>query len=247
MTTTAATTATPPAAVTNTTLATDATKTAASATALNGTFNNFLTLLTTQLKNQDPLNPMDSAQFTNQLVAFSGVEQQINTNQKLDNLLALQLNTASTVGLGYVGMDITYTSAEANYDGAAPVNINYSMPSDASTLKVNVYDASGNLVRSMDGAKATGGQQVVWDGKDDSGNAVAAGTYSINVAAADANGQPITAATAVNGTVRGIETQNGSIYLLVGSRAVPLTSVIQAVKPDASTTSTTTPTSTSTT
>lgn len=218
----------------------DAQKTNASAIKLNGDFNNFLTLLTTQLQNQDPLNPMDSTEFTNQLVSFSGVEQQINTNQKLDNLLALQLNTASNVGLGYVGLDITYTSAEASYNGTNPISIRYGLSQDATTLKVNIYDETGNIVRSMDGGTGSGPQMVSWDGKDNDGNAMPAGTYSINVAAADAEGKTISATTAVSGTVRGIETQNGAVYLLVGERAVPLTSVIQATQPATVTPDTTT-------
>src|SRR5262249_32024485 len=69
-------------------------------------FAQFLTLLTTQLQNQDPLNPMDSAQFTNQLVMFSQVEQQINANQKLDSLVALGVSNGLSAALGYVGLDV---------------------------------------------------------------------------------------------------------------------------------------------
>ena len=106
--------------VTLTSTATSAAKTQAQSVKLAEDFTQFLTLLTTQLQNQDPLNPMDSTEFTNQLVQFSQVEQSINTNQKLDDLLALQLGGLSTVALGYVGMDVTYTSTEMNWDGAHP-------------------------------------------------------------------------------------------------------------------------------
>lgn len=73
-------------------------------------FDQFLNLLTTQLQNQDPLNPMDSNEFTNQIVQFSQVEQAINTNQKLDSLVSLQLASISGAALNYVGMDISYRS-----------------------------------------------------------------------------------------------------------------------------------------
>lgn len=226
-------------AVTNTALNVDASKTNASVTTLSKDFNQFLTLLTTQLQNQDPLNPMDSAQFTQQLVAFSGVEQQINTNQKLDNLLALQLNTASNVGLGYVGMDVTYSSAEMNHAAGASDTINYTLASDATNLKINIYDETGTLVRSMEGGKiSTVANKIVWDGKDQDGNALPAGTYGVQVAASDADGKTIATSTAVTGRVQGIETQDGNIFLLVGDRAVPLNAVIQAVKPATSTTTT---------
>ena len=82
-------------------------------------FSQFLTLLTTQLQNQDPLSPMDSTEFTNQLVQFSQVEQQINSNKKLDNLVQLQLASVSNVALGYVGLDISYISAASPVSSGA--------------------------------------------------------------------------------------------------------------------------------
>lgn len=219
--------------VTLSSAANSASKTQAQSVKLAEDFNQFLTLLTTQLQNQDPLNPMDSSEFTNQLVQFSQVEQSINTNQKLDDMLALQLGSLSTVALGYVGMDVTYTGTEMNWDGTNPVSINYALEKNASVLKANVYDESGKLVRSMDAPKAAGGQKVSWDGKDNNGNVMAAGTYSIKVEAADNDQKPISVTTAVSGHVRGIEAQDGVIFLLIGERAVALNNVIQAVNPSA--------------
>lgn len=205
-------------------------------------FSQFLTLLTTQLQNQDPLNPMDSTEFTNQLVQFSQVEQSINTNKKLDSLVALQLGTISSTALGYVGMDITYTSAEVNWDNAGPVSIHYGLAEQASVAKVNIYKEDGTtLVRTLDAPKSPGAQKVEWDGKDANGNLMEPGTYAIKLDAADKDGKPITTSTAVNGRVRGIETQDGVVYLLVGERAIALGSVINAsVKETKTTTDTTT-------
>lgn len=219
--------------VTLSSAANSASKTQAQSVKLAEDFNQFLTLLTTQLQNQDPLNPMDSSEFTNQLVQFSQVEQSINTNQKLDDMLALQLGSLSTVALGYVGMNVTYTGTEMNWDGTSPVSINYALEKNASVLKANVYDESGKLVRSMDAPKAAGGQKVSWDGKDNNGNVMAAGTYSIKIEAADNDQKPISVTTAVSGHVRGIEAQDGVIFLLIGERAVALNNVIQAVNPSA--------------
>lgn len=215
--------------VTLTAAAQSAAKTQNQSVKLGQDFNQFLNLLTTQLMNQDPLNPMDSSEFTNQLVQFSQVEQSINTNQKLDDMLALQLGSLSTVALGYVGMDVTYTSTEMNWDGTRPIDINYALEKTASILKVNVYDEkTGTLIRSMDAPKAAGGQKAQWDGKDNSGNIVAPGTYNLKIEAADNDQKPISVSTAVSGNVRGIESQNGVIFLLVGERAIALNSVIQA-------------------
>lgn len=217
--------------VTLTGAAASAQKTQVQSVKLAEDFNQFLTLLTTQLMNQDPLDPMDSTEFTNQLVQFSQVEQSINTNQKLDDMLALQLGSLSTVALGYVGMDVTYTSTEMNWDGAKPVTINYALEKNASVLKLNIYDEAGTLVRSMDAPKAAGGQKVAWDGKDNAGNVLAEGTYKLKIDAADNDQKPITVSTAVSGNVRGIEAQNGVIFLLVGERAIALNTIIQATNP----------------
>lgn len=218
--------------VTLTGAAANATKTANQSVKLADDFSDFLNLLTTQLQNQDPLSPMDSTEFTNQLVQFSQVEQGINTNQKLDDLLSLQLSGLSSSMLGYVGLDVTYTSAEMNYDGTNPVDIHYGLAGDAAVLKVNVYDETGkNIVRSMDAPKTTGTHDVTWDGKDNSGNVMEPGTYTVKVEAADKDQKPITVSTAVSGHVRGVESQDGVIFLLIGERAVALNNVIQAVQP----------------
>lgn len=208
--------------------------TANQAVTLAEDFSQFLQLLTTQLQNQDPLSPMDSTEFTNQLVQFSQVEQQINSNQKLDNLVQLQLASISTVALGYVGMDISYLSAEANFDGSTPVTINYSQSKVASQAKINIYDATGALVFSESAPNAAGRHEFVWDGKTTGGQALEPGTYTVSIDAVDAEeGKPIDIQTAVSGNVRGIETQNGVIFVLVGERAVPLSSILQARVPDA--------------
>lgn len=228
------------AATTTTGVAQQAAATAQQSATLASDFSDFLQLLTIQLQNQDPLSPMDSTEFTNQLVQFSQVEQQINSNKKLDSLLALQLSAASTVGLGYVGMDISYTSSEMNYDGTEPVTINYALSSEASSAKVNIYNSDGDLVYSADAPKDAGNNKIVWDGAMSNGLTADAGTYTIRIDALDQDGEAIDNTTAVTGRVRGIETQNGVIYVLVGERAVPMSSIINATVPAATTQETTT-------
>ena len=162
---------------------------------------------------------------------FSQVEQQINSNQKLDSLLALQLSSISSVALGYVGMDISYVSAEMNYDGSTPVDINYALSSEAVTCKVHIYDEEGELVYSGDAPRDTGTNKVTWDGKDTNGNNVEQGTYTVAIDALDINGEPIDNSTVVTGRVRGIETQNGVVYVLVGDRAVSISNIVNATLP----------------
>jgi flagellar basal-body rod modification protein FlgD len=217
--------------VTLTGAANNAQKTAVQSQKLAGDFTDFLTLLTTQLQNQDPLNPMDSTEFTNQLVQFSQVEQSINTNQKLDALVAMQLNNASSIALGYVGMDVSYPSTELAFDGATPVKVNYSLSTAAATAKITVVNQAGDVVYTGDAPKLSGLNTLAWDGTMSNGLKAPAGTYGIKIGAIDADGKSIDTQTIVSGRVKGIETQNGIVHVLVGERAVPVTSIINAVVP----------------
>ena len=211
-------------------------KTATQKATLAADFDQFLTLLTTQLQNQDPLNPMDSNDFTNQLVQFSQVEQQINTNQKLDSLLSLQLSSSISAALGYVGLDASYVSNEMNYDGEKPVSISYSLAAQAKTAKMTILDGDGNKVLTKDIGLETGRQNYTWDGKDEYGQKMAAGTYTVKIDALDANNKTVTSTVVVNGNVRGVETQDGQILLLVGERSVPMANILNASVPKTTTT-----------
>lgn len=195
-------------------------------------FDDFLILLTTQLQNQDPLNPMDSTEFTNQIVQFTQVEQAINMNQKLDNLVSLQLSTIASTGLQYVGMNISYVSAEMDFDGTTPIDITYALGEQASSAKINIYDEAGELVYTGDASKAVGQNKFKWNGEHMGGGTAEEGTYTVEIAAFDGAGDPIDVTTVVSGMVRGIETQNGVIYLLVGDRAVPVGNVLNASLPE---------------
>ncbi len=207
-------------------------RTAASQGKLADDFSEFLTLLTTQLQNQDPLSPMDTTEFTNQLVLFSGVEQQINSNQKLDDLISLQLNNAFSSTLNYVGMDVSYISAEANYDGETPVKINYALDEQARTSQIVIRDEGGKTIFTADASKDVGSHEFIWDGSQDGGGFAPAGTYSINVDALNADDEFIQNTTVVSGRVRGVETQNGQMFVLVGERAVAVSNILNASTPD---------------
>jgi flagellar basal-body rod modification protein FlgD len=200
-------------------------KTALASSKLADDFSQFLTLLTVQLQNQDPLSPMDSTEFTNQLVAFAGVEQQINSNQKLDSLVALQLNDALSGAQSYVGKTVSYVSSEFDYTGE-PMKVKYSMPSEAVTSKINILDETGKVVYSTEGGKTAGAHNFTWDGTLTSGGKAGPGTYEISIDAADSNEEPIEVTSVVNGRVRGTEMQNGQVFLLVGERAVAISTVI---------------------
>lgn len=213
-------------------LTTDAQKTTASKASLSQDFDDFLQLLTTQLQNQDPLNPMDSNEFTNQLVQFSQVEQQINSNQKLDSLLALQMSSATSTALGYVGMNASYISSEIYFDGDRPTNIIYSLAEVADKATMRIIDENGDTVYTKDVDTVIGKNEVTWDGKDSNGQTVDKGSYTVYIDALNQEGQSISSTIVTQGRVRGIETQDGTIMLLIGDRAVSIANVLNAELPE---------------
>ena len=205
-------------------------KTASSSNKLADDFSQFLNLLTTQLQNQDPLSPMDTSEFTNQLVLFSGVEQQINSNQKLDSLVSLGLANSFTSSLSYVGMEVSYLSSDLHFDGSRPVNINYALDGTAVESKISILNADGEEVFS-DNAALSGTDSFTWDGTLDAGGKAEPGTYQVRINALDIDNKPVKATTVVDGRVEGIETQNGTIFLLIGERAVSVSNVLNANVP----------------
>ena len=200
----------------------------------------FLTLLTTQLQNQDPLEPMDSSEFTNQLVQFSQVEQQIRTNSQLEDLVTLQDLSLTSIALGYIGMNVeiegdTFDYASGNYEFA------YNIPAGGSTdTTIKIYDEDGQLVRSYQGDIAQGKHKIVWDGKDDFGNDVNAGKYNIEVVALDGEGEPLqNVKTHITVMVDGVETVDGQLVLTGGDLYIPYSAIYAASIPGAPTNPTT--------
>lgn len=194
-------------------------------------FSQFLQLLTVQLQNQDPLSPMDSNEFTNQLVQFTQVEQSINTNTKLDDLVSLQLGNSVTAALGYVGLDIQYVSAEIALEAGEPSTVRYSLNGAATASTINIFNEEGNLVYSAEAEKSAGAHEFIWNGKDLVNNDLPSGTYVVRVDSTDANDSAVTTTTVVQSHVKGIEQQNGIVYALVGERAVPISDILNAVQP----------------
>ena len=190
-----------------------ASSTSTSATTLGTNLNTFLNILTQQLKHQDPTNATDPNQFTQELVQFAGVEQQLNANKKLDTLISLQQGNGSvSAALGYVNQ---YVEAKTTA-GKVPLQdskaeIGYTLPSDASTVKITIKDAKGNTVNTLDGVKTKGLDYISWNGKDSTGTQLADGAYSFTIAATDANGNAIaTTDQRIVGKVTGVTSNSDS-------------------------------------
>ncbi len=215
--------------VSNNTPTSDEAKTASATKGLGDNFETFLTMLTTQMKNQDPLKPMDTNDMTKQLVDFANVEQNIGTNSRLDKLLKLQGASTASTNLAYLNRTVAYEGDTFQYaDGMAQAPLGYELASAAKSVRVDILDSQGRLVRSMKGETSAGTKHAVtWDFKDDNGNKVQPGTYRMNVApVSEKKDDTIKATTYTFGAVSGIGTnKDNETVLTVGSSEVPLSSV----------------------
>ena len=194
---------------------------------LASNFETFLSLLTSQLKNQDPLSPVDSNQFTAQLTQMAGVEQQLLTNELLKSLVSAQGGGDLASASNYIGKDATAAwSATKFKDGKA--DWSYEVASNADSVKLEVLDGSGNVVWSGDApAKTTGVHEFSWDGDATTGNdGQEDQVYTLKVVAKDAAGGAIDAQVLTRGRITGVEMYDGEAYLTVGNSILPLSSVI---------------------
>ncbi|WP_022697026.1 flagellar hook assembly protein FlgD [Euryhalocaulis caribicus] len=191
---------------------------------LANNFETFLTLLTEQMKNQDPLNPLESTEFMTQLVQFSGVEQQIKQNESLETMIGLQYAAAFGSTASYLGREATVFSNQSPLiDGQAKWS--YNLPQDAAENKLVVTDEKGRVVFETEGALESGDHEFVWDGTDNNGDPLEDGVYTMKVTALNEDGDKITARTTVTGRVTGADFTGAEPALLIGDLRVALGSV----------------------
>ena len=194
-------------------------------TRLASSFDTFLKLLTSQLKNQDPLSPLDSNQFTQQLVQMTGVEQQIFSNDLLKQLVS---NSGSTVSqaVSVIGKDIQASVPTSGLSGGK-ANWNYKLDRAATDVKLEVLDSNGKIVHAEAATdNAAGDHTLSWNGKDLSGSQLPdGGAYTLRVTAADSSHAPVTSSVSIKGRVTAVEQSNGAILLSVGGAKIPFSSV----------------------
>ncbi len=171
---------------------------------LAGNFQTFLTLLTTQLQNQNPLDPLDTNQFTQQLVEFASVEQQLKTNDQLTTLVSLQQTTEATQALGFVGKTAVVsgnTAALTNSQATWELDI----PSNA-TVNLTIANSQGqNVFTGSYAANAGNGQPFTWNGQGNDGTQWPDGQYTLTATTTDSSGNAVAIATEVGGTVSSVD------------------------------------------
>ncbi len=194
---------------------------------LASNFQTFLSLLTTQLKNQDPLSPVDSNEFTAQLTQMAGVEQQLLTNDLLTGLLKAQQGDGLTGAAQYIGKDATAVWAATRFeDGEA--NWSYELAADATDATLQVLDASGKVVWSGPAPDKTNGMHdFKWDGKTTGGGQVDdGGVYTLKVVAKDGAGKAVDSQVLIRGRVTGVEMYDNTPFVIIGKSIMPVSSLI---------------------
>jgi len=189
-----------------------------------GNFQSFLTLLTTQLQNQNPLDPLDTNQFTQQLVEFAGVQQQLNTNDSLSTLVSLQQTTQSTEALAYVGKTAvvkgntaTMTNSLADWELSIPT---------ASVMDVSIASSTGQTVFTGSFSVAAGNNQpFAWNGQGNDGTQFPDGNYTLTATAKDSSGNTVAITSAVAGTVSSVDLTQSPPLLTIGGQTFTVSQV----------------------
>jgi len=184
-------------------------------TMIASNFTTFLTLLTTQLKNQNPLDPLDTNQFTQQLVQFAQVEQQMKSNDQLQTLVSLQQSAQATAAVSYVGSTVVLDGSSTQMTNSlATWNLNVSKPA---TATITIQDSTGQTVYTGKAALNPGGQTFTWNGIGPNGAHYPDGTYKLTATAVDANNQNVPVAAEIQGTVDSVDmTQNPPVLTVAG-------------------------------
>ena len=197
--------------------------------------DDFLKLLITQMQNQDPLNPLSGSDYAAQLAQFSSVEQLSNINTNLTQ--SLQQNQLLTQSIGnslaatLIGKDIRATGNSFAYTGSQNQQIGYTLSTNAATASVGIYDSTGTLVKTFKNSGSDAGDHsLTWDGTDDNGTHLAAGTYTFKVTAADDKGSAVTSSSFTIGTIDGVRYKSDGAYFLINGAEVSLSDVLEILQ-----------------
>jgi flagellar basal-body rod modification protein FlgD len=192
--------------------------------------DDFLTLLVSQLQNQDPLNPSDPTEFVSQLAQFSSLEQLMNVNGNLEAIQDYQNSLNRSMATSLFGKSIVATGNAFELEDGQPTSISFTLPETADSGTVNIYDSAGNFIFELEPEDWSAGEHSIeWDGTDGNGNSFSSGVYLFDVQAVDASGKSIEVETHIKGKVTGAKYIKGNVYLTLNEKIVPLSSVIEVI------------------
>lgn len=190
---------------------------------LSANYELFISMLTTQIQNQDPLDPLDSAEYTNQLVQYSSVEQSIQTNQKLEEMISLLSGNQASAYVNYIGTEVSAAGGTAMLDGGQ-AKWEYDVLEDAEGT-VEILNEYGKVVYSGDIKLDAGGGTFTWDGKTSEGGTAPKGAYTIQLDVKDAGGIAEPVSIEVSGVVDEVDISGTKPFLRIGEISVPISAV----------------------
>jgi flagellar basal-body rod modification protein FlgD len=203
--------------------------TAGSISSLEDNYDLFLSVLTAQIQNQNPLDPTDASEMTNQLVNYSQVEQQILTNDFLQNLVLSTNNESAAVAIGMVGMEVTYNGEDLDFESGDTLDWSFDVPEDCDSLVAQVVNENGDVVYSEDLSTASGDQSFSWDGTLSNGGTASDGTYSLQFVAKDSSGGELEINVECTSTVTMVDWSSGTPKLVMeNGQIVSLSDVVTA-------------------
>src|SRR3954451_5664073 len=200
-------------------------------TGIADNFQTFLTLLTTQLQNQNPLDPLDTNQFTQQLVQFAGVEQQLKSNDQLKSLIDIEKSAQSTQALVYVGNTVAVDGSTAQFDKSATWN--FTSEKDT-TATITITSSTGQTAFTGSYALKQGNSSFLWDGKGNDGVQWPAGTYTMTATGKDSSGNSVAISTEVQGIVDSVDLTASPPLLSIGGQSYTTDKIKRVVRQTAS-------------
>ena len=219
--------------VTATSTGTSSTSSTLSNTSLANNFQTFLTLLTTQLQNQNPLDPLDTNQFTAQLVQFAGVEQQLRQNDQLATLVNLEKTAQSTAALSYVGYTAVVDGSKAPFDGTNAAAWTLKVPNDTNAT-ITITNSTGQTVFSGNYSVQQGNATFAWAGKGNDGTQWPAGNYTLNAGGKDSTGNNVAIPSEVQGVVDSVDLTASPPLLSIGGQTYTTDQIKRVVRPGSS-------------
>jgi flagellar basal-body rod modification protein FlgD len=207
----------------------------------------FLTLLVTQLKNQDPLNPDDPTEFTAQLAQFSSLEQLTNLNESMTGLVTSTDNATKLSALSLIGKQVTFTGSSFKYNGE-PVQLGYTLDGPASEVQLLIQDSNGKTLQTLNGTELTkGNHPLTWNGLDQNGNKMPSGSYKVVIQAKGVDSTGVAASPIITSEVTGID-MSTSVSAILNTKAgdVDFTKILGVLSLGGSSTSTQSKTTTAT-
>ncbi len=194
-------------------------------------FDTFLSLLTTQLKNQSPLDPLDTSEFTQQLVQFTEVEQTVKQNESLEKLIQLSAANTITNIVGFLGGEVTLAGNSAEFkNGSATWNFDLAQAADNATITIS--DSNGVPVFTNSGPTPAGNNTFIWDGATTNGVPAKEGNYTISISAVDNTGTAIGVKTEIVGLVDGINFDGDEPKLMIGNHEFGLDEITSVKLPN---------------